>query len=350
MNQENLINSLLDDLLNDSTNEISQEVIQERKALILSDMTRLKQIRKELKDTKLLMKKSITKSSQLYSILGGSQSRGLSLIVNKQNDYSKISRLILEAYHLTTNILSNVGLISKVNYVITYQTDKDFYRLTDIPIDENAMTYEIRGEDKGKTRLVLRMNESYIRSKVNEKKNNNDINWVSAHYKEFIQPFKDAEKRSSKRRKYKFKMNAGVAAEAFERHWENLHHQLDKPSINYNLAVQNPIGYAWVLYKQSSRNAPYYTGPDTLYSQVKNSNASIISNVDTVLNTMEAVIQMGEENISGNELNKIKEQYKKAFKAKEGKLKIPKKIMMNVDKEAKEQINNVLKDFKIKNN
>ena len=65
---------------------------------------------------------------------------------------------------------------------------------------------------------------------------------------------------------------------------------------------------------------------------------------------MEAVIQMGEENISGNELNKIKEQYKKAFKAKEGKLKIPKKIMMNVDKEAKEQINNVLKDFKIKNN
>ena len=42
MNQENLINSLLDDLLNDSTNEISQEVIQERKALILSDMTRLK--------------------------------------------------------------------------------------------------------------------------------------------------------------------------------------------------------------------------------------------------------------------------------------------------------------------
>jgi hypothetical protein len=32
-------------------------------------------------------------------------------------------------------------------------------------------------------------------------------------------------------------MNAGVAAEAFERHWENLHHQLDKPSINYNLEV-----------------------------------------------------------------------------------------------------------------
>ena len=85
MNQENLINSLLDDLLNDSTNEISQEVIQERKALILSDMTRLKQIRKELEDTKLLMKKRITKSSQLYSILGGSQSRGLSLIVNKQD-------------------------------------------------------------------------------------------------------------------------------------------------------------------------------------------------------------------------------------------------------------------------
>lgn len=309
-------------------------------------MVRLKQIRKELEDTKLLINRRISKASQLYNILGRSNSGGLSLVVNRQNDYSKISKLILEAYHLTVNILSNVGLISKVNYVVTYQTDKEFYRFADFPIDANAMTYEIRGENKNKQRLVLRMNESYVKSKI---KKDDNANWISEHYRQFIQPFKEAEEKSSNRRKYKFKMNAGVAAEAFERHWENLQHQLDHPSPNFNLEVKNPVGYAWILYKQSSGNAPYYTGPDTLYSQVKNSNASIISNVDTVLNTMEAVIQMGEENIDTNEIESVKEQYKKAFQAKDGDISnFSKKITMNIDKEAQKQIKNILENMKIK--
>jgi hypothetical protein len=42
----------------------------------------------------------------------------------------------------------------------------------------------------------------------------------------------------------------------------------------------------------SSGREPYYTGPDTALAQVKNANASIISNADTVLNTLQTVLTL----------------------------------------------------------
>jgi hypothetical protein len=65
----------------------------------------------------------------------------------------------------------------------------------------------------------------------------------------------------------------------------------------------------------SSGNDPYYTGPDTANAQVKNANASIISNADTVLNTIEAVLKLTQaKTTSMEEAQRLKEQYAQSFK------------------------------------
>lgn len=216
---------------------------------------------------------------------------------------NKIGPLIYEAYQLTSKILQDLKIIPPVNYTFTFYGKQGFGRADTLSINpETDLTYEIH-----RNTLIIRLKESEIKHKILSNQQNSNTAWVSEHYEKFIEPLKYAESKG------RFKLNWGVASEAFERHWEELSHQVESPKLD----DFGGIGRIWYLYRISSGNDPYYTGPDTALSQVKNANASIISNADTVLNTIQAVLTLiHAKTDSPQEAQRLKEQYSLSFKQK----------------------------------
>lgn len=102
------------------------------------------------------------------------------------------------------------------------------------------------------------------------------------HYQAFTEPYTS----------WGGKVNEGVMREAFEMHLENLHKSLGANGKFVECDMESE-GRRWVMYRQASGSDPYFTGPDTALSQVKASNASLVSNIDTVLNTAEFIVQEG---------------------------------------------------------
>lgn len=279
--------------------------------MVHNQLIRLKEIYNLLKKEKLIQQKILTTRSLLYNILND---QGNSLNVEVLQDTkirNRIGKLIFEAYELTSMILANIGLITPIHFTFTHASKKGnvFYRSEDVKIDPNKdLKFELKNE---KQILVIRLKTTVIRQKILEnqtgKENSRAI--VAQHYKKFIEPFIEHEKKSKE-----WKMNVGIATEAFERHWENLKHNIN--SSNITDADLGSYGERWILYKISSGSDPYYTGPDTAESQVKNSNASIISNADTVINTIAAVLKLANTEISPSKNASIIEQYKRAFTQK----------------------------------
>lgn len=90
-------------------------------------------------------------------------------------------------------------------------------------------------------------------------------------------------------------MNLGVAIEAFERHLENLKH-VPLPGVEMESSDIESEGYRWVLYKMSSGSTPYYLGPDTALSQMKAQNASIVSDINTIVMTIQGILTIVNSN------------------------------------------------------
>lgn len=103
------------------------------------------------------------------------------------------------------------------------------------------------------------------------------------HYQSFTSPY----------RAWGGKVNEGVMREAFELHLENLHQSLNQDGSFNPACDMESEGRRWVMYRHASGSDPYFTGPDTALSQVKAENASLVSNIDTVLNTAEFIVQHG---------------------------------------------------------
>ncbi len=328
--------NLLDLYINDEVfSDLSEEALLIKKQEVLNQAARLEEIKKEIEQTNLLERKKITTRTQLHHVLGAQSNNGLTLkydIMKSNNIYmNKIGKLIYEAYNLTSKILQDLGIISKVSYTFTYHGETEFYRAQDLEIDpEKDIYFEIhRGA------LTVRLRESQIKNKILAQQINHNANWVSKHYNNFIKPLQKAENKSSK-----FKINWGVASEAFERHWEELQHSIDKPKEDRF----GGVGHIWYLYRISSGNDPYYTGPDTANAQVKNANASIISNADTVLNTLQAVLKLiNTKTNSMEEAKKLQQQYALAFKQKEAQKKqISRAIWDAIDQDAQQLL---MKEF-----
>lgn len=303
--------NLIDYYILEKFEEEAPESLTERKIAVSGQIARLRQIYTSLEDEKLIQKKILTTRSLLYNIL---KNEGNSLITEALQDAkirNRIGKLIFEAYELTSMILVNIGLIDPIHFTFTYASKKGnvFYRSEKMQIDPNKdLKFELRNNQQT---LVIRLKTSVIRQKLLENQLGKEDGGiiVAKHYKKFIEPFLENEKKGS------WKMNVGVATEAFERHWEQLKHSLTPP--NMNDADLGSVGSRWVLYKMSSGSDPYYTGPDTAESQVKNANASIISNADTVINTIQAVLKLADTNLDITAIQQIAAQYKLAFQQKQ---------------------------------
>ena len=302
---------------------------------VMKDVMRLKEIRAELERENLIREANIGKSSKLFGLLNGT---GKELIYNKE-DKSKdviIEKNILEAYHLTSIILQELGFIDKVLYTFTYIDSKgNYHRAGNMELKLDAVKVEAASSKRGY--VSLRLQEAIIRQQIASKTTEETQIAINNHYQHFVQMYYDYEEHNNTG--WKVSNKRGILAEVFERHWENMHHSIDgsidqfhKNSIGNDLESE---GRRWLMFKESSGNAPYYTGPDTLYSQVKNANASLIDNVNTVLNAMDAVIKIVDDNTN---ISNLAIKLKRAFTASESNDKFSKAIWDDLTEDVKQQI------------
>lgn len=266
-----------------------------------NNVAKLKNLYEKLKLQHTFVSHSM-KRSKLSSLL---DYQGLRININDQTNTKQLTEDIFEAYHLTSIILQQLGLISEVKYTFTFiDNNGNFYRLGDADLELSDIKLEAASRGRG---YSIRLKESAIKAKIYENTLNKTNEIINQHFQKFAEPFYKYEASNKKN----WKINKGVLAEAFERHWENLQHDIQNPGQIQNTSKDlGTIGARWWLYRQSSGSDPYFTGPDTMFSQVKNANASLIDNINTVLNTTVAVLKIVED---ANNIPNITEKIKQAF-------------------------------------
>lgn len=279
----------------------------------------------------VIQEAKLTRRSSLSGLLEG---KGNRLIINEDTDKDLVTKALFEGYHLTSEILQEIEFIDKVNYTFTYTDSKGrFHRAGDMALDVSFVKLEAASKGRG---WSLRMNSSIVKAKIAAQSAGKEIDaMINLHFQKFAEPYFEYERNNNTGQK----INNGILAEAFERHWENMQHSLqgDPSQFNKN-SIGNDLeseGSRWQLQRQSSGNAPYYTGPDTLYAQVKNANASLIDNVNTVLNTMDALIKLFDNTLSEQNLA---ENLQKAFQASPEASNITAKIQDGIQEQERQDI------------
>lgn len=263
---------------------------------------------------------------------------GLQSLIQGENEYStvnwstmktnreKAKEHILNLYHLTTEILAKLNLIQQVNYTVTY-FDKNgkYYRLGNFELTTENVN--LQGESSGSLNISRSAIKKAALKAASEQKDAYEK--LNNHYQNFIEPYVNY----SKNNNTGWRINRGVAAEAFERHWEQLNHSMENPD-QMIIGDYGSEGRRWVLYRQSSGSAAYYTGPDTALSQVKNYNATVIHNIDTVLNATDFIFKLFEGKIN---IQESKEQILKALSQKDT-MTFSKKIWDNLSQTARDEV------------
>lgn len=275
-------NNTIKELLITSGEEVNEKIIADIQQTLNPLIARLDQIYKNLKEKQRLIEVANNKILKIEQLVGESVYRFRPWEQIREHR-QELKGPILEMYELTTKILSTLKLIPSVNYTVAYiDEDGKYTRLGN---------FDLKAEHTYLKGGALTMNESAIRKAVEQYKkdsNASDLqNKINEHYQAFIRPYNAAEKKS----KNAWKANRGKMVEAFERHWEELNHSIERPEEFDNNSSQHfgTVGYRWALYALSSGNAAFFTGPDTLFSQVKKENATILHNLDTVLKAVDFI-------------------------------------------------------------
>ena len=285
----------------------------------------LKQIYNRI-HTQSIVQTAIMKRSKLSSLLNNSGKR---IIINEDSNKELILQDMFEAYHLTSKILQQLGLISEVKYTFTFiDNNGNFMRADNLTLDIHDVKLEQASRGRG---YSIRLQQEAIKAKINASAVSKETDAkVNMHFQKFAKPFYDHEKNSSTN----WKINKGVLAETFERHWENLQHNIENLHGFKDSDIES-VGTRWWMYRESSSSNPYFTGPDTMYSQVKNANASFIDNINTILNTMTAIIQITE---NANNIPNLVQKLEKAFLTSPQKKSIGEKIWKDLDLKTQEEI------------
>lgn len=296
-----------------------------------------------------------SKLSKLFQVLsvdenGSVQATNLLAVAKEQSKVETKSKEIAETgnqmYELILTLLEKIGLIDHVNIQLVYATKTRFV-LFDEKTSLDLMRDNVRSEVH-RNAVNIRLQSSKIAAKgraylgLNKSNNMSDqivsaMNALSAHYQVFTLPYFKWQRTHNK-----WKINMGIVSEAFVRHLESTPHRLNekiewnKPLINKDIGSN---GERWQLYRKSSGNAPFYTGADTIFSQVKMQNASLISNIDTIIDSAEIIIKIFGKNIKDEkELKQVVELIQKTFSQGE----IPEKVGKEVENTCWELIDETL--------
>lgn len=318
----NILDLAIDD---QDLKEHIQELISQDKELQIN-LQKLKQLYQDLQKEYIIQKVKLGKSSKLSNLLSG---QGNKINITEDIDKDRILNQILEGYHLTSVILQELKIIRKVNYTITYMDNKgNFKRIGNMEVTPDMLRLEEASKGRG---YSLRLREGVVKGKIEAAKTNDEAEaLLNLHFQTFAKPFFDYEANNNTH----WKANRGVIAEAFERHWEKLKHTMEHPEQMSPNDIES-IGTRWWMYRLSSGSDPYFTGPDTMFAQVKNANASFIDNLNTVINTMNAIILLTDRT---NDIEDLLVKAKKAFQAEPQKMNYSKQIWDGLNETAQQEI------------
>lgn len=347
MGEYDIVNLIIED---NFINEQIPKDIEDRRERILENIQALRQIQVKIREIiknyqfQNLQNKTLSSQSLLYNVLGATTYEALpsfgsvqNLTSNQRKGVDELGEQIAQGYEISSKILQDLGYISPVKYSIYYRSDTFQARLGDIELDpKKDLKYEVH-----RNNLVIRIKSSSDKIKQLIKKAKNSQEIISTHYKYFIKPYEDVSDKNSN-----WVINYGYASEAFERHWELKGHSIEElAGFKNNESDYGTVGHRWYLYILSSGNDPFYTGPDTAEAQVKNLNASIISNGNTILAVIAAILKIIDTKINpdATEMQKILTRYKQAFQAKQTGVKhINRNLWDKIDETSQQEIINAL--------
>lgn len=266
--------SILNQIWNNVSNGEFQSTSDKALEPIINNLQRLSIIYKSIQNVEGLISNQQRSLSKLQFL----NIENLS-VFNYEKVTDDIAKKIYEAYFLTEQILYQLNLIDKVNYVISYNSvgGNVYYRSEGQEMLEFGTTV--------KYQLVNGVGRLKLQSQTIAKKfkKQDVIPELQKHYQDFIAPLKKAKH-----------FYPGYATEAFERHWEEMRHSIEHlEKLNKNeFSGKKNERRVWRLYIESMGRDAYYTGPDTALSQVKRHNASLISDINTVLRVMETILSI----------------------------------------------------------
>lgn len=207
-----------------------------------------------------------------------------SIINIQKGQQEQLTEAIINTYKGILNILTEIEIIDKVSFSISYISDNYQYARLDGDLSLKNFSLQRTAKSKG-AKYAIRINQASLKEKIEEAKRNENFQKLNSHFQNYIQMFRDYE--ASQINGTRWKINKGVLAETFERHLEN-----QGGAQLFNDTDFESVGRRWTMYRQSSGSDPFWTGPDTKYAQVKTTKASLISNIDTVVNALYGMIQM----------------------------------------------------------
>lgn len=329
MNYENLFAEHIEkQLLKSNKQKIRQNL---KKESVQQNIKKLYDINQQLQHL-IEKKKANNKSFKWSEVLDGAY---YIINFNKVQEKDDIKKIIFEAYEITSLILQDLELIRKIENVVSFiDDDYNYIRLENFKFNAEYMYLNPTASRRGKN-YGLRLQSSKFQQQILEAKQQQNYEIINNHFHRFIKPFIDYEESN----KTGWKINKGVLAETFQRHWQKNHSNYIQGSLPDDF---ESIGERWWMYRESSGSDPYFTGPDTDIAQVKNINASLISNVNTVINTIKGILLLiGEKNFQ----QISEENIEKIFKQKDIKPSISKKIYEGMNEKGKREIERVMKEI-----
>lgn len=269
------------DVIKDSLQEnLLKKVEQIEKGQREEYLKRLQKYLIDIKNTSEIVRKGENNRVRWSQLIHDSYS-----IVNiKKDQQQNLIKAIVDAYEGILEILAEIKIIDKVSFSLSYISDEYQYVRLNGELSLENFSLQKTAQSKGK-KYAIRINQASLKKQIEAAKQEENFQRLNSHFQNYVQMFRDYE--AAQQNGTKWKINKGVLAETFERH-------LERQGGNqlFNDIDFESKGRRWTMYRQSSGSDPFWTGPDTKYAQVKTTKASLISNVDTVLNALYGMIQM----------------------------------------------------------
>lgn len=307
---------------------------QKNKNIIIKKRERLVQIQQKLKKYYITIEER-NRTKWRTVLKNNSYAIDWNRIVERSQSKEEFINLIVEAYNLITQLLYQLGQINHINTTITFIDDSyNYFRLDNMELTAEYVFLDKKADSKGGG-YSLRLDMAKLNAIKAQKNQQKTQAAIAAHFQAFIAPFVAYQKVA----KTGWKINKGVMAETFERHLENiLHGSIESFESN----DFESVGTRWQMYKASSGSDPFFTGPDTQLAQVKNANASLVSDARTVINAIEGILKITDA--EGN-LTKKKNELDKIFKQAKTKQTIREDVLIDLQQQFPDVVKSILQQI-----
>lgn len=355
-------NYIIDNIANFAGSRISEEEKKAKVAKIKQYSTDLSNLIQYFDNTGLFFQTQ-ERTSRLQNIIQelaqNNSSKNLNYDFNKNLQNYKEEELklnLVKSYLLIEALGNELGFITHTSFTFfnTASFNSDFRKTVNFDYnnedDIKKLTNMVKLVKNSKNGLQLKFHQAEIANLIGKNKENSFDTLLREHYQNFIKPFQEYENDN----KTGWQINQGVAVEAFERHLEQTkeigidgngnYYFIKKPSNSNRHLKSN--GYRWGLYIASSGSDPFWTGPDTKYSQVKGSGSALIGNITSIRNALQLWQNfLTYQYVSNADANRTIKRIKSELSQSPAPKEINDKIYDEITKDTKE----VFKGLNIKN-